>query len=296
MVRVATDPPGATFRIGGDREVHRLGYGALRITGPDNWGEPADRAGMLALLRALPELGIDLVDTADSYGPHVSESLIREALFPYDGLTIATKGGYVRPDARTWIPLGRPEYLLQSARLSARRLGLEQIPLWQLHRIDPNVPRDEQFDAIAQLRAEGLIRHVGLSEVCVEDIEAASAWFPVATVQNRYNLLERRAEPVLRFCEANAIGFIPYFPLGAGKLLMQRDVVEIAGERAVTPAQVALAWLLRHSAVILPIPGSGSIAHVRTNAVACDLALTPQEFGRLSALAAPVETTAGRAC
>jgi aryl-alcohol dehydrogenase-like predicted oxidoreductase len=285
MARAATSVA-ATFRIGGELEVRRLGFGALRITGPDNWGEPADRGAMLSLLRRLPDLGVDLIDTADSYGPHVSEHLLREALHPYPGLVVATKGGYARPRPDAWVPLGRPEYLQQSARLSARRLGVARIDLWQLHRIDPAVPRDEQFDAIRQLRDEGLIRHVGLSQVGVEDLEAARAVFPVATVQNRYNLLERRAEAVLRYCEGAGIGFIPYFPLAAGRLgRSDGRLAAIGAKYGASPEQVALAWLLRHSPVLLPIPGTSRLAHLEQNLASARIALAADDYAALSALA-----------
>jgi aryl-alcohol dehydrogenase-like predicted oxidoreductase len=285
MAPAATSVP-ATFRIGGDLEVRRLGFGALRITGPDNWGEPADREAMLSLLRRLPDLGVDLVDTADSYGPHVSEQLLREALHPYGGLVVATKGGYVRPRPDAWVPLGRPEYLQQSARLSARRLGVERIDLWQLHRIDTTVPRDEQFDAIRQLRDEGLIRHVGLSQVGVEDLEAARAVFPVATVQNRYNVLERRSEAVLRYCERAGIGFIPYFPLAAGRLGQSAaSLAAIGAKYGASVEQIALAWLLRHSPVMLPIPGTGRLAHLEQNVAAARIELAADDYAALSALA-----------
>jgi pyridoxine 4-dehydrogenase len=287
MAPVATEAVPLTFLLGGERPVRRLGYGALRIAGHNNWGDPPDRGAVLDLLRRLPELGVNLIDTADSYGPHTSEELIREALHPYEGLTIATKGGYVRPTPERWIPLGRPEYLMQSARLSARRLGVETITLWQLHRIDPAVPRDEQFDAIRQLCAEGVIRHVGLSEVGVEDIEAAAGYFPVATVQNRYNLAERRAEAVLEFCEARRIGFIPFFPLGAGKLAAADPrLAEIAARYGATIAQLVLGWLLKRSPVMLPIPGSSRLSHVEENSRASEILLSDEDVIGLAEAAA----------
>jgi aryl-alcohol dehydrogenase-like predicted oxidoreductase len=283
---VAIDAPDAgIFRIGGDLPVHRLGFGALRITGPGHWGDPPDRAAALTLLRRLPGLGINLVDTADSYGPETSEQLIREALHPYDGgLIVATKGGYTRPRPGAWVPLGRPEYLMQSARLSARRLGVETIALWQLHRIDPAVPRDEQFDAIRQLRQEGVIRHVGLSEVDIAEIEAAQAYFPVATVQNRYNLADRTAEPILDYCEGHGIGFIPFFPLGAGALAKSDDLQPTAARLGVTAPQLALAWLLERSAVMLPIPGASSLPHVADNAAAAAIRLSQDDLDQISAI------------
>jgi aryl-alcohol dehydrogenase-like predicted oxidoreductase len=205
-----------TFRIGGELEINRLGFGAMRVTGPGIWGPPVDRAKALETLRRLPELGIDFIDTADSYGPEVSEQLIREALHPYRGVHVATKAGLKRPGPDQWRPCGDPDYLIGRAHRSREILGVDRIALWQLHRIDPAVPRDEQFGAISQLLREGVVRYVGLSEVSVEDIEAARKVFPVATVQNRYNLFDRASEDVLNYCEAETIGFIPWFPLGSG--------------------------------------------------------------------------------
>src|SRR6185503_3889796 len=237
-----------TFDIGGDLTVHRLGFGAMRITGKGVWGEPDDRAEALRVLRRLPELGVNFIDTADSYGPFVSEDLIREALHPYDGIVVATKGGYTRHGPDEWEELGRPEYLRQCVLMSLRRLGVERIDLWQLHRIDPAVPRDEQFDVIARMQKEGLIRHAGLSEVSVEQIRAAGKFFPVATVQNLYNLANRQSEDILDFCEASGIGFIPWFPLAAGKLAgPDSALTQIAARLRASPGQVALAWLLKRS-------------------------------------------------
>jgi aryl-alcohol dehydrogenase-like predicted oxidoreductase len=215
-----------TFRIGGDIEIHRLGFGAMRVTGRGIWGEPADRAESLATLRRLPELGVDFVDTADSYGPSVSEELIREALHPYHKILIATKGGLLRTGPNQWIPCGRPEYLIQQAYLSRRRLGVETIGLWQLHRIDSTVPAAEQFAAIASLIAAKVISHAGLSEVSVAEIEAAQKHFKVATVQNKYNLADRESEAVLDYCEKRGIGFIPWFPLAAGDLTREGGVLD----------------------------------------------------------------------
>ncbi len=205
-----------TFTIGGDLPVHRLGFGAMRITGPGIWGEPNDPAEARRTLERLPDLGVDLVDTADSYGPDVSEDLIRETLHPYGGMLVATKGGLTRHGPDQWAPVGRPEYLRQCVLMSLRRLGVERLDLWQLHRIDPAVPRDEQFGVVQAMRDEGLIRHVGLSQVSVEEIEAAGAFFAVATVQNLYHLARRDSEDVVAYCEAHDIGFIPWFPLAAG--------------------------------------------------------------------------------
>ncbi|MFC3861399.1 aldo/keto reductase [Deinococcus antarcticus] len=271
-----------TFNIGGDLSVNRLGFGAMRVTGEGVWGDPPDREAALATLRRVPELGIDLIDTADSYGPAVSEELIREALHPYDHVIIATKGGLTRTGPNVWPPCGRPEYLIQQAHISRRRLGVERIDLWQLHRIDPKVPRDEQFDAIRKLMDDGVIRHAGLSEVNVEEIQAARQVFPVATVQNLYNLVNRKSEEVLDYCQRENIGFIPWYPLAAGGLAREGSVlVSIAGRLGATPSQVALAWLLRRSPVMLPIPGTGKVRHLEENTAAAGLSLTDEDFRAL---------------
>ncbi|WP_206614771.1 aldo/keto reductase [Paenirhodobacter populi] len=271
------------FRIGGIT-INRLGYGAMWITGPGIWGPPADRKAALATLRRLPELGVDFIDTADSYGPDVSEDLIREALYPYDGLLIATKGGLSREGPDRWTPNGRPEYLIERAKGSLRKLGVDRIDLWQLHRIDPKVPRDEQFGAIRQLLDEEIIANAGLSEVSVAEIEAAGKVFPVATVQNRYNLIDRSSEAVLAHCSAQGIGFIPWFPLAAGELARPGAVVDrIAKARGATGGQVALAWLLQRSPVILPIPGTASVVHLEENVAAAGLSLAPEEVAALDA-------------
>lgn len=273
-----------TFRIGGDLEVCRLGFGAMRITGAGIWGEPADPGAARATLRRVPELGVTLVDTADSYGPFVSEDLIRSELHPYRGLVIATKGGHTRAGPNIWRPVGRPEYLRQCVRMSLRRLGVERIDLWQLHRIDPKVPRDEQFGAIAEMQKEGLIRHAGLSEVSVEEVEAAGKHFAVATVQNRYNLVDRASEAVLAHCEGQGIGFIPWAPLAAGSLARPGSALSGIAERlGVSAGQVALAWVLRRSPVMLPIPGTGSVAHLEENVAAAAIALGEAEVAELDA-------------
>ena len=256
-----------TFRLGGELQVHRLGYGAMRVTGPGIWGPPPDREEALRTLRRVPELGIDFIDTADSYGPHVSEKLIREALHPYDGLVIATKAGLVRPGPDRWVPNGRPEYLVECCKASLKRLDVERIDLWQLHRIDPKVPRDEQFGAVRRLLDEGYIRFAGLSEVSVAEVEAASRVFPVASVQNRYNYDDRGSEDVLEHCEAHDIGFIPWYPLSAGALTREDgELAEIAKRHGATRGQAALAWLLARSPVMLPIPGTSRVAHLEENA------------------------------
>ncbi|MCV3768823.1 aldo/keto reductase [Rhizobium sp. TRM95796] len=273
-----------SFRIGGDMEVNRLGYGAMRITGRGIWGEPDDRDGALATLRRLPELGVNFIDTANSYGPDTSELLIRKALHPYSGLVIATKAGLVRTGPDAWHPLGRPEYLIQEAYRSAWKLGVERIDLWQLHRIDPRVPRDEQFDAIRQLQAAGVIRHAGLSEVGIEEIEAAQKLFPVATVQNRFNLADRGSEDVLDYCTENGIGFIPWFPLAAGRLTQPGSILsQMAARKGVSASQIALAWTLKRSPVILPIPGTSKVTHLEENVTTAGMALTDEEFKQLDA-------------
>jgi aryl-alcohol dehydrogenase-like predicted oxidoreductase len=271
-----------TFAIGGDLTVHRLGFGAMRITGPGIWGDPPDREKAKATLRAVPGLGIDLIDTADSYGPFVSEDLIRETLYPYEGLVIATKGGLTRHGPDIWQPVGNPDYLRQCVLMSLRRLGLERIDLWQLHRIGPDCPREVQFEAIARMREEGLIRHVGLSEVSVEDIEAAQKFFPVASVQNRYNLVDRTSEAVLAHCERHGIGFIPWAPLDKGSLAGPGSALEsIAGRLGASGSAVALAWLLKRSPVMLPIPGTGDPGHLAENAAGATLTLSEEDFAVL---------------
>jgi pyridoxine 4-dehydrogenase len=270
------------FMVGNDIRVSRLGFGSMRITGKGVWGPPADVAGALATLRRLPELGVDFIDTADSYGPYTSEDLIREALYPYKGLLVATKGGLTRHGPDVWKVLGRPEYLRQCVLMSLRRLGVERIDLWQLHRVDTSVPRDEQFGVIADMRKEGLIRHAGLSEVSIKDIEAAQKFFPVATVQNRYNLVDRHSEDVLDHCTQHGIGFIPWFPLAAGALTGPGSVIDrIASTHAATAGQIALAWLLKRSKVMLPIPGTSRVKHLEENVAAAKIALSDAEFAEL---------------
>jgi pyridoxine 4-dehydrogenase len=275
-----------TFSIGGKVAVHRLGYGAMRVTGRGIWGEPENRAESLRTLRRLPELGVNFIDTADSYGPDVSEQLIREALHPYGEVLVATKGGLARTGPDQWIPLGRPEYLIQQAHKSRRNLGVEAIGLWQLHRIDPKVPRDEQFDAIKSLIDAKVIRFAGLSEVSVAEIEAAAKVFPVATVQNRYNLSDRASEDVLEHCEKKGIGFMPWFPLAAGDLVKPGgELAKIAQSHKASPGQIALTWLLKRSPVMLPIPGTSKVAHLEENVAATEITLTKAEFATLSEVA-----------
>jgi pyridoxine 4-dehydrogenase len=271
-----------TFKVGGEIEIHRLGFGAMRITGPGIWGAPEDKAEAIRTLKRLPELGIDFVDTADSYGPDVSEQLIREALHPYRGMLIATKAGFQRPGPSVWEIDGRPEWLRKEALKSCKQLGVEQIGLWQLHRIDPKVPRDEQFGAVKSLLDDGIIRHAGLSEVSVAEIEDASKVFKVATVQNRYNLVDRRSEDVLDYCEAHDIGFIPWFPLAAGDLAKPGSILDgIAKAHDATPSQIALAWVLKRSPVMLPIPGTSKVAHLEENVAAVNITLSDQDFAVL---------------
>jgi pyridoxine 4-dehydrogenase len=284
MAAISDTRLGGVFRIGGTLAVHRLGFGAMRITGQGIWGEPSNPDEARRVLRRLRELGIDFIDTADSYGPEVSERLIAEELAPYTGLTIATKAGLTRPGPDHWVPKGDPTYLRDCAEKSLSRLRLERIDLWQLHRIDPKVPRDEQFGVIAEMLDEGIIRFAGLSEVSVEEIEAARKHFPVATVQNLYNLTHRKSEPVLEYCEQHGIGFIPWYPLAAGSLAAPGGVVATLAERLrASPAQVALAWVLKRSPVLLPIPGTSSVRHLEENTAAATLELSDRDFAELDA-------------
>ena len=276
--------PSGTFKIGGEIAVNRLGYGAMRITGSGIWGDPDDPAECIRTLKRLPELGVTFVDTADSYGPEISERLIGEALAPYGDILVATKAGLTRTGPNVWLPVGRPEYLRQQAIQSAKRLKVEQIGLWQLHRIDPKVDREEQFAAIKSLLDDGIIRHAGLSEVSVEEIEAASKVFTVATVQNRYNLVDRTSEAVLDHCEAKGIGFIPWFPLAAGDLAKPGSLLDtIAQAHGATPSQIALAWVLKRSPVMLPIPGTSKVKHLEDNVAAAAITLSDDEFASLDA-------------
>lgn len=271
-----------SFAIGGQTPVHRLGFGAMRVTGRGIWGPPADKPAALKTLRRLPELGVTFVDTADSYGPDVSEELLAEALHPYAGLFIATKGGLTRPGLDRWIPNGKPDYLIAQAKKSLQKLRVAQIDLWQLHRIDPRVPAGEQFGAIKQLLDDGLIKYAGLSEVSVADIQAAQKVFPVATVQNRYNLADRGHEDVLDFCAAQGIGFIPWYPLAAGDLARPGSPLDaMARSHGATPSQIALAWILKRSPVMLPIPGTSQVAHLEENVAAAAITLTDDEFAAL---------------
>ena len=271
-----------TFSIGGDITVNRLGFGAMRITGKGVWGPPEDRDEAIRTLKRLPDLGVSFIDTADSYGPDVSEQLIKEALHPYGDILVATKGGLTRSGPDRWDSNGRPDYLLAEVHKSLRQLGVEQIGLWQLHRIDPRVPRDEQFGAVKAFIDQGLIKHAGLSEVSIADIQAAQKVFPVATVQNQYNLVQRQSEDVLDFCEANGIGFIPWYPLAAGSLARPGSVLDkIAHSHGAAPSQIALAWVLKRSKVMLPIPGTSKVKHLEENVAAADIALSNEDFAAL---------------
>jgi aryl-alcohol dehydrogenase-like predicted oxidoreductase len=276
-----------TFMLGGDLEVNRLGYGTMQLTGEGVWGEPDDRDEALAVLRRAVEAGVNFIDTADSYGPEVAENLIYEALHPYgDDLVIATKAGLTRGGPGDWRPVGRPEYLRQQCMMSLRRLGLETIDLFQLHRIDPKVPLEEQVGELAKLQEEGKIRHIGLSEVDVDQLEEAQKTATIVSVQNLFNLTARDAEPLLDHCEENGIGFIPWFPLATGELLEEGGpLAEIAAETGAEPSQLALAWLLRRSPVMLPIPGTSSVAHLEQNLGAAELELTDEQFEALEGLA-----------
>jgi aryl-alcohol dehydrogenase-like predicted oxidoreductase len=279
---MASAAKSGNFSIGGKVNVHRLGFGAMRITGEGIWGPPEDRAEALATLKRLPALEVNFIDTADAYGPEISENLICEALYPYKGLLIATKGGLTRSGPQQWQTKGDPDYLINAAKRSRERLKVETIALWQLHRIDPQVPRGEQFAAIKQLLSEGVIAQAGLSEVSVEEIEAARKVFPVATVQNRYNLVDRGSEDVLDHCEKHGIGFIPWFPLAAGDLAKPGSVLDaVAKKHKAAPGQIALAWVLKRSPVMLPIPGTSKVKHLEENAAAAGIVLSDEDFAAL---------------
>jgi len=277
-----------TLTLGGDLTVRRLGFGAMRITGPGIWGDPPDRRAAIALLRRAVELGVDFIDTADSYGPFVSEDLIREALHPYDGITIATKGGLVRPGPDHWVPVGSPYYLRQCVEMSLRRLGVDTIDLYQLHRIDTNVPLADQLGALARMQEKGKIRHIGLSQVSVEELAAAREIVDVVSVQNLYNVTQRDAEGVLDACEEQGLGFIPWFPVAAGPLARPDGPLgTVVARTGIPAAQLSLAWLLRRSPVMLPIPGTSSMEHLEENCAAADVVLDDVTFAELTALAAP---------
>jgi pyridoxine 4-dehydrogenase len=275
-----------TFAIGGDLPIHRLGYGAMQITGEGTWGPPDDRAGALAVLRRAIELGVDFIDTADSYGPGISEELIAEALHPYpDDLVIATKAGFARTGPGKWHVLGFPEYLKQQAELSLRRLRVDSIDLFQLHRVDTRIPLAEQLGALVELQQEGKIGRIGLSEVTVAQLEEALTITPIATVQNLYNIGNRTSEPLLDACAARGIGFIPWFPVQTGDLAVPGGMLgDLSAATGHTPAQLALAWLLARSPVMLPIPGTKSVAHLEENCAASSITLDPDTLAALDAL------------
>ncbi|MBV9485159.1 MAG: aldo/keto reductase [Frankiaceae bacterium] len=288
MTSTTTDRPieaSGTFTIGGDLTVHRLGFGAMQLTGPGIWGEPQDRDECIRVLRRAVELGVDLIDTADSYGPFVSEDLIREALHPYpDGLVIATKGGLTRTGPGDWRQVGRADYLRQCVEMSLRRLKVERIDLYQLHRVDPRTPMEESLGELKAMQDEGKIRHIGVSEVGVDTIVEMRTLVDVVSVQNLYNLTNRQHEDVLDYCEAEGLGFIPWFPLATGKLSAEGSpLATIAAEHGSTPSQLALAWLLRRSPVMLPIPGTSSVAHLEENCAAGEIQLSDAEFEALAA-------------
>jgi pyridoxine 4-dehydrogenase len=281
--RTSSASAAGTFRLGGDLPVHRLGFGAMRITGPGIWGEPKDPSSVRRLLRKAMDLGVNLIDTADSYGPEVSERLIAEALFPYPkGLVIATKGGLTRSGPEKWAPVGRPEYLQQCVEMSLRRLRVDCIDLYQLHRIDPKVPAADSLGALKKLQAAGKIRHIGLSEVTVKEISSARRTVEVVSVQNLYNLSNRKSEEVVEYCTREGLAFIPWFPLAAGKMTARGGALDKAAKtHGATRSQLALAWLLHRSPVILPIPGTSSIIHLTENVGGAGLKLTDGEWAEI---------------
>ncbi|MEU9291476.1 aldo/keto reductase [Streptomyces sp. NPDC048275] len=273
-----------TFRLGGDLQINRLGYGTMQLTGKGVWGEPKDRHEAVRVLKRAVELGVNFFDTADSYGPDVTENLLREALHPYgDDIVIATKAGLTRQGPDLWAPVGRPAYLRQQAELSLRRLGVERIDLFQLHRIDPDTPLEDQIGELKKLQDEGKIRHIGLSEVTVAEVEAAQAIAPIVSVQNLYNLTDRSSEQLLDWATQNGVGFIPWFPLATGALSGEGSPLsELARQHKASPAQLALAWLLKRSPVMLPIPGTSRVPHLEDNIAGATIELTDDEFEALS--------------
>ena len=280
----ATAENPSTFKIGGDLEVNRLGFGAMRVTGPGIWGWPKDRDEAKKVLRRTVELGVNLIDTADAYGPETNELLIAEALYPYPkGLVIATKGGNTRPGPGQWVPDGRPEYLKKCVDASLKRLRLERIELYQLHRVDPKVPMEDSLGALKEMRDAGKIRHLGLSEVDTEEVARARKIVPIATVQNRYNLADRKWENVLRYCEKERLGFMPWAPVGGNQSLKDSALEKVAQEQKASVYQIAIAWLLAHSPVMLPIPGTSSVAHLDENMAARKLKLTDAQVAALNA-------------
>jgi len=271
-----------TFTIGGDLTVYRLGFGAMRLTGPGIWGPPKDKQESIAVLRRAVELGVNFIDTADSYGPNVSEELIAEALYPYpQGLVIATKGGLLRPGPGIWNRDGRPEHLREALEGSLRRLRLERIDIYQYHRVDPNVPLEDSVGELARLREQGKIRHVALSNVDADQLARARKIVPIVTVQNRYNLTDHESEQMVDICEHENIGFIPWAPLGGDSLASVETLNQIARRHHATPHQIALAWLLKRSRVMLPIPGTASLKHLEENVASATIQLSDEEFAAL---------------
>ncbi len=275
-----------TITLGGDLIVNRMGFGAMRLTGAGIWGPPKDRAQAIRVLQRAVELGVNFFDTADSYGPHIAEELIAEALYPYPGLVIATKGGFERPGPNRWVENGRPENLRRQLEGSLRRLWLERIDLWQLHRIDPKVPAQEQFEALREFQREGLIRHVGLSELSIDDIEGARRVVPIVSVQNRYNVTDRKWDHEVDYCERERLAFIPWFPLSAGAL-DAAALHRVAQRHGATIFQVALAWLLARSPAMLVIPGTSSVEHLEENVAAAEIRLTKKDREDLDRLYSP---------
>lgn len=285
---MSSQPPAAaagTFTIGGDLTVNRLGFGAMRLTGPGVWGPPADRAAAVRVLHRAVELGVNFIDTADSYGPYVSEEIIREALHPYRGLLIATKAGLLRTGPDQWVPLTNPDYLRQQVEMSLRRLDIERIDLFQLHRVDRHIPMEDQLGELVALRDEGKVRHIGLSEVTVEQLDAAQQVTAIVSVQNQYNLTYRKADPLVDVATERGVAFIPWFPLAAGPLAdPDGPLARIAADQHATPSQLALAWLLKRSPAMLPIPGTSQVAHLEENVAAAEITLSEAEFAALSAV------------
>jgi pyridoxine 4-dehydrogenase len=276
-----------TFTLGGDLTVNRLGFGAMRLTGKGVWGPPDHRDECVRVLRRAVDLGVNFIDTADSYGPYISEDIIREALYPYDGLVIATKAGLLRTGPDVWIPLGNPSYLRQELEMSLRRLGVETIDLFQLHRIDPNFPLADQVGELLTLKNEGKIRHIGLSEIDVDQLKAAQEITEIVSVQNMYNLSARKSEPLLDYATDQGVGFIPWFPLGGGPLSAPDSPLQrIAADHDASAGQLALAWLLKRSPVMLPIPGTSKVAHLEENVAAAEITLSDEEFETLAAAGA----------
>jgi len=273
-----------TITLGGDLTVNRMGFGAMRLTGPGIWGAPRDQPQAIRVLQRAVELGVNFIDTADSYGPYIAEEVIAQALYPYPGLVIATKAGFERPGPGKWIENGRPEYLRQQLEGSLKRLQLERIDLWQLHRIDRKIPAQEQFEAISEFQRQGLIRHVGLSEVSVEDIERARKVLPIASVQNRYNVADRKWDAEVDYCEREGIAFIPWFPLSAG-VLDAEPLHRVAQRHGATVFQIALAWLLARSPAMLVIPGTSSVEHLEENVTAAEIRLSDRDIKELNKLA-----------